>query len=141
MKLEDIQKAAKEDLKIEKEILDQKSTSIPLLHDKYLRWLTDEALVLKHQQLKHNQIVREKREYYLGQADAQVYKEKPFDLKVLRQDVDIYIDSDNDIIDSLKRIEVQKQKVNYLEATLKQITNMNWNIRNTIEFMKFLHGQ
>ena len=30
---------------------------------------------------------------------------------------------------------------NYLERILKEINNRNWNIRNTIEWKKFLHGE
>ena len=37
---------------------------------------------------------REKWEYYTNKVDASVYAQKPFNLKILKQDVDKYLDSD-----------------------------------------------
>ena len=50
---------------------------------------------------------RELWEYYTGKTDASVYAQKPFNFKLLRQDVDQYIQSDERYIKA-------KQKVDYL---------------------------
>ena len=41
---------------------------------------------------------RELWEYYTGKADASVYAQKPFNFKLLRQDVDQYILSNEEYI-------------------------------------------
>ena len=36
--------------------------------------------------------------YFSGKAEPEVYREHPFDYKVLRQDIDKYMDADEEII-------------------------------------------
>ena len=40
----------------------------------------------------------QKWEYYGGKSDAKVYAAKPFDLKVLKTDLQMYINSDEEIL-------------------------------------------
>ena len=40
---------------------------------------------------------RMKWEYYTGKANPEIYRDKPFDLKVLKADVGIYLDSDGEL--------------------------------------------
>ena len=83
---------------------------------------------------------RSKWEYYTGKADPDVYQEHPFDLKVLKADVGIYLDSDKDIQELGQKEAYIQAIVTYLEKILREINNRNWTIRNTIEWKKFLHG-
>ena len=69
-----------------------------------------------------------------------MYQKRPFDLKVLRSDVGIYIDSDEELQQLGQKEAYLETTVNYLEKVLREITNRNWTIRNTIEWKKFLHG-
>jgi hypothetical protein len=66
---------------------------------------------------------------------------EPFDLALLRQDLDRFIDSDQQIIDISNKVELQKEKVNYLENLVKVISQRNWNIRSAIDWIKFTQGQ
>ena len=79
-------------------------------------------------------------EYYTGKASPEVYAENPFELKVLKADIGIYMEADKDLQQLGQRMAYAKQIVEYLERILKEINNRNWNIRNTIEWKKFLHG-
>ena len=47
---------------------------------------------------------------------------EPFQLKILKQDIDKYIESDDDLIVLNQRYIYQKEKVDYLESVLKEIT-------------------
>ena len=60
---------------------------------------------------------------------------------MLKADVGIYLDSDGDLQQLSQRMAYTKQIIEYLERILKEINNRNWNIRNTIEWKKFLHGE
>ena len=62
----------------------------------------------------YKRLYREKWEYYGGKTDAKVYATKPFDLKVLKTDLSVYIESDQEIIDA-------ENKIVYLEETVKYI--------------------
>ena len=80
-------------------------------------------------------------EYYCGKAAPEVYQESPFDLKVLKSDVYIYLNADKELQEADQKKEYLKQVCNYLERVLKEINNRNWNIKNTIEWKKFIHGE
>ena len=83
---------------------------------------------------------RDKWEYYTGKADSKVYMEKPFDLKILRADVDKYLLSDSEIILLSQKIEYLRTVVNHIEQVLKQINNRTFQIKNAIEWKKFTSG-
>ena len=71
----------------------------------------------------------------------EVYQADPFDLKVLKADVHIYLNADAELQKLGQRQEYLKVVVVYIERVLREINNRNWNIRNTIEWKKFLHGE
>ena len=83
---------------------------------------------------------REKWEYYGGKADAKVYATKPFDLKVLKPDLSIYIESDEDIIKIEHKISYLETVVKYLDGVLKSINSRGWDIKNAISWRQFESG-
>ena len=70
-----------------------------------------------------------------------MYQEQPFDLKVLKTDVSMYLDSDKDVQELGQKEAYLQVIVTYLEKVLREINNRNWTIRNTIEWKKFIHGE
>ena len=141
MNIDELHDAIEKDLKIDDTELDLESIRTPQLHNKYLKIYTTHSLQYKKLQDDYKVMYRVKWEYYTGKANPEVYKEKPFDLKVLKADVGIYLDSDGELQQLSQRMAYTKQIVEYLERILKEINNRNWNIRNTIEWKKFLHGE
>ena len=97
MTLEELQQSVDKDFKLDDTELDAESIKIPLLHNKYLQHFNKFSLLLRKAEYDHKSLVREKWEYYTGKADPSVYKDKPFDLKVLKADVHIYMDSDDEL--------------------------------------------
>ena len=79
-------------------------------------------------------------EYYTGKSDASVYAEKPFDLKILKQDVDKYIEADEAYIQAKQKMDYLSTVVDFLDRTIKQIGGRDWTIRNAIEWRKFTSG-
>ena len=140
MDLSELQDQVDRDLKIDDTELDMESIRTPQLHNKYLKLYTKYSLQLKKAQDDYKILYRSKREYYTGKADPDVYQEHPFDLKVLKADVGIYLDSDKDIQELGQKEAYIQAIVTYLEKILREINNRNWTIRNTIEWKKFLHG-
>ena len=87
--------------------------------------------------------IRIKWEYYTGKLDEDSLEElglEPFPLKILKQDLDKYLESDDDIIELNHKYIYQKEKVEYVESVLKELTNRHWKIRNAIEWRKFVSG-
>ena len=140
MTLEELQESVDRDFKLDDTELDSESIKIPLLHNKYLQHYNKFSLLLKNAELEHKLITREKWEYYTGKADESVYKEKPFDLKVLKSDVHIYMDSDDELQRADQKTAYLKQVVSYLEQVLRSINARNFIIKNAIEWKKFTSG-
>ena len=141
MKLVELQEMVDIDLKIDDTELDMESGRTPQLHNKYLKLYTQCSLQLKKTRDDRKSLYRDKWEYYTGKADSSVYVDKPFDLKILKADVGMYIDADIEYQEITQKEEYIKTMVDYLERILKQITARQWEIRNTIEWKKFLHGE
>lgn len=140
MNIEELYVEVERDLKIDDTELDLESIRTPQIHNKYLKYFTQQSLQYKKLNDDYKIMYRMKWEYYTGKANPEIYRDKPFDLKVLKADVGIYLDSDGELQQLSQRIAYTKQIVEYLERILKEINNRNWTIRNTIEWKKFLHG-
>ena len=140
MNLDEIQLSWEEDSKIDEDNLHTESTRIPSLHAKYYKILNNVLLLKKLEENKFKQLKKEKWQYYTGKADPEVYIEKPFDHKVLRQDVDKYMDADEDLIKILSKMDYYQVMLNYLDSILKTINNRTYQIKNSIEWQQFIRG-
>ena len=140
MTLEELQQSVDRDLKIDDTELDTESINIPLLHNKYLQHYNKFSLLLKKSEYEYRVLKRQKWEYYTGKSDASVYKEKPFDLKILKADVHIYMDSDEELQKADQKEAYLKQVVSYLEQVLRSINTRNFIIKNAIDWKKFTSG-
>jgi len=140
MNIDELYTEVERDIKIDDTELDLESIRTPQLHNKYLKLFTKHSLQYKKLQDDYKVLYRVKWEYYTGKASPEVYVENPFELKVLKADIGIYMESDKDLQQLGQRMAYTKQIVEYLERILREINNRNWTIRNTIEWKKFLHG-
>lgn len=143
MDIETIKKMLSTDLVINDTELDSASLRIPQLHNKYLNFFHDERLVLQSLKMKRRILLKEKWEYYNGKMDQDTLQKKgwePFNLKILKQDVDKYIESDSEVIAIDSKLFLQQEKVDFLEQSLKAINNLQWHIRDAIAWRKFING-
>ncbi len=141
MTLEELQKEAREDLVIlDQERLDQESYKNQNIKPKWLEYRTKYDQLLIMSKANHQKMYREKWEYYGGKSDAKVYVAKPFDLKVLKNDLAMYITSDEEVIALADKIGYLEVVIKYLEGVIKSIDNRGWDIKNAIEWKKFEAG-
>lgn len=140
MTLEELQAQADRDLKIDHSKLDIESLKTPELHHKYLKYFNNFNLLLKKAEFDYNVLRRKKWEYFTGRSEPQVYKEKPFGHKLLKTDVQIYIDSDEELNELKLKIQYYTNIVQYLEQIIKMMNNRGFQIKNAIEFIKFTNG-
>jgi len=140
MDLEKLQEQADKDLKINDTELDLESLKTPQLHNQYMKHLTKYKLMLSRAETEYNIMKKEKWEYYTGKADASVYAEKPFDLKILRTDIDKYLDSDVDLQKQKQKVDYLDTVVEFLDRTIRQIGNRGFTIKNAIDWRKFTSG-
>ena len=128
------------DLSVDNEHLDTESLKNQEIKAKYLDYKTRYELLLFKAKGDYKRLYREKWEYYGGKADAKIYISKPFDLKVLKTDLSVYITSDDEIIDAENKIGYLETVVDYIKGVIKSVDNRGWDIKNSIEWKKFEAG-
>ena len=141
--IEDIYEMWNIDSKIDTLTLDEESLKTPALHSKYIRLLGDERRQLNRMLYTHKVLEKDKSEYYRGtmcEEDMEARGWEPKDIRVLKTDVPKYVDGDEDVVKHLIQISDQREKVELLISILKTIHSRNWDIRNAIEWRKFLGG-
>ena len=143
MKFEEIQKLWTSDCNIDETELAQESVKIPQLHNKYLIFYSNEKLRLKTLRFEHSKLVKLKKEYYGGkmsQEELEAIDWEPFQHKLLKADVEQYVDADDNVIESKKILALQEEKVDYLEAIVKGLSTRGYLIKNAIDWKRFTEG-
>ena len=143
MKLDELRRMAEKDSAIDDTALDIESLKIPQLHNKYMNILMECKFEMSKLEHDYRSMKRIKWEYYTGkmsEEDLEYRGWEPFDLKVLKQDLDLYLDSDEDLSVLLGKMVLAKEKVGYIESFIKELNNRHWKIRNAIEWKKFTNG-
>jgi len=140
MTLDELKLQVEKDLKINDERLDTESYKNQELYAKYLEQKTNFEFLLYRAKGEYKTLFRKKWEYYGGKADAKIYVTKPFDLKILKTDLSIYIESDEDIIKIEHKISYLESVVKYIEGVLRSIQSRGWDIKNAISWKQFEAG-
>ena len=141
MDLEVLKETAKTDLPISDfERIDQESYKNQVIKQKWLDFKADFELLLVKTKTDHQLLYRQKWEYYGGKAEAKVYAAKPFDIKVMKTDLVMYIQSDEDILRLSNKIGYYESCVDYCKGVIKSIDNRGWDIKHSIEWKKFEAG-
>jgi len=140
MNLDELKLQVQNDLRINDEHLDTESLKNQEIKAKYLDHKSRYELLLFKAKGDYKRLYREKWEYYGGKSDAKIYATKPFDLKVLKTDLSIYISADEEIIDAENKIGYLETVVDYIKGVIKSVDNRGWDIKNAIEWKKFEAG-
>jgi hypothetical protein len=141
MKYNEIQNLAEVELKIDRFALGEEATRTPNILMKFLDIYRTEKIILHKMNRKYDELKKDKWEYYAGKSSDEVYLEKPFDIKVLRQDLDMYIDADPEFSELTYNIQTQKEKIFYLEKILRGIEQREFSIKNAITMLKHDCGE
>ena len=143
MKIEDIVSEWDKDSKIDETELGEESTKIPSVHNKYLKIYMGENATLKRMYAQRSKLKRTLTEYYLGEMDSEELDEfgrDQFYKKLLKNEIDTYIESDDAWIEINLKVALQQEKVNYIDAIIKSINNRGFQIKNAIDWLRFTNG-
>ena len=140
MNLDELKLQVSQDLRVDDEHLDTESLKNQEIKAKYLDHKSKFELLLFKAKGDYKRLYREKWEYYGGKADAKIYASKPFDLKVLKTDLGVYISADEEIIDAENKIGYLETVVDYIKGVIKSVDNRGWDIKHAIEWKKFEAG-
>jgi len=117
---------------------------ISSLHAKYLRILTHHNLICKKLQNEYLRLKKIKWEYYSGDLnnpeDLETYNLPPLMKKILRQDIPIYLDSDNELNTLLLKKSLHQEIVDFCGSVLKELNNRTFQMNNLIKWEMFTSG-
>ena len=140
MTLDELKQIVYKELPVDKDHLDTESLRNQELYAKFIDYKTNFEFLLAKAKGEYKILYKEKWEYYGGKSDAKVYVTKPFDLKILKNDLHIYIESDKEIIDAENKIIYLETTTKYIDYALKSVQSRGWDIKNAIEWKKFEAG-
>ena len=141
MTLEELKQESYKDLPVKNvENIDQESFYNQEIKAKWLDYKSRFELLLARSKGDYQVLYREKWEYYGGKADAKVYAAKPFDLKVLKTDLQIYISSDSDVIELSNKIAYLETTIKFIDGVIKSIDNRGWDIKHAITWKQYEAG-
>ena len=116
------------------------SKRIPELHSKYYNLYYREVLRVKKLKAEYKELEMDKRNWYDGSMAEEDLREKgwkPFQRKVIRNDLDKHIQADKDVIKLSLTIDFHTANANYLEDIIKTIHSRNFVVKNMIDILKF----
>tara|TARA_R100000700_G_C3148771_1_gene128114 strand:+ start:727 stop:1158 length:432 start_codon:yes stop_codon:yes gene_type:complete len=139
--LETLQSMWEKDSQIDPDNLHTESLKVPALHAKYHEMFNNFLLLRKKAEQQRKNIRHERYEYYSGKADPEVYEKNPFGKKIRDKDtMTKYLDADEKLKEVNLKIDYYETLLNYCESILKQISNRTYQIKNAIEWQKFIAG-
>lgn len=137
-----IQEMWKEDAKIDPDDLHNESLRIPELHAKYYEIYSNLLLLKKKCEEDKKQIRHRKYEYYTGKADETVYIENPLDKKVRdKEHLVSCLNSDEEVSRINIKSEIYDVSLAFLQDIIKMLHSRTYQIKNSLEYQKFLSGQ
>lgn len=144
MNIEEIQNAWEADSAIDDNYLGEASTTTPKLHAKYIRLLI--GTKLKHTKYKtdYNVVRKNKFRYYRGELSRQELQDLGWEqwqgVKPLKNEMDEFLSGDDDLNKMGVRIEYLEAMIYLLESILGQIRSRDYQVKNGIEWKRFLAG-
>jgi hypothetical protein len=133
----------KVDQQIDKSALDLTVASIPYLHHKYWRYFIDARRDLTTHKNAYARARHLKSEYLLGRlddAERQKFGWPIQPLKILRNDVDEYLDTDRTLLQLKERVDVAQDLADLLQDIIKTINQRNFLCKTILDYLKFGQG-
>ena len=135
------QTMASTDLLIDEIDLDSSLLEVPKVFSKWSGMLSDETIKLKELYGFKENIKLERWKYYSGkQTDEYVAKHGILHEKILKTDIDRYLSCDDKLTIVNDLCTIQKEVVDIIERTLKEISSRNFHIKAIIDWRKFTSG-
>lgn len=118
---------------------------ISSLHAKYLNILSHHNLIIKKLNSDYTKKKSIMFQYYSGDLNDPEELEKygfnePMRKKILRQDIPIYLDGDEQLINILLKKSLHQEIVDYCSSIIKEINNRTFQLNNIIKWEIFTSG-
>lgn len=143
MKIEKIFEEWDADTDFDKTELGDEALKVSKLHHKYFRILSQERITRRSLEADLKILRLEKFEFYTqGPSKESVERgwEMPPIGRVVKSEVNNYMEADKDMIALSLKIGIQNEKIDLLESIIKTILSRGYNIKAAIDWEKFKMG-
>lgn len=145
MKLEDLISTWEKDAPINDTEPAKELLRIPNLHAKYAQQLVLHNFALKAKSANFYRMRKVKTDYYNGRlngdkATLDKYGLEPFQF-VLKQDVQYYLDADEDLIKIKGQMAAHEEASKLAEMIVRELNARTYQLRAYIDWQKFIQGQ
>ena len=137
--ISELKEQVQDDLAIS-ENLDFAAVNNPKIHAKYLNLLLSFKNRYADAERTVRHIKRLRYDYWMGRAPTYAYKEEPQPIKLLKNEVAVYLDSDEKVQEARNERDRLKHIVEYLESVVQAVKSRGFDIKNMIEYRKFMAG-
>ena len=141
--IDEIVESWREDSKIDDLNLDKENVRIPSLHSKYVGMMVDENKSLRTLIRDRAILRRLLRSYYLGKADTDDLEKlgrDQFYEKILKNELNEYMDTDELMIRINARISTQEEKIDVLKEIIRSINSRGYQLKNAIDCHRLTMG-
>jgi hypothetical protein len=116
---------------------------IPILHAKYMRTHSHHNLIVKKLTFDYQNLKKRKIEYYRGEFSHEDYEETGWEyfVKKTGRDINIYIDSDNDLNMLLMKKVIHEEIVNFCQSIIKELNNRTFQLNSIVKWEIYSGGK
>lgn len=133
------------DCQIDDDHLDKSAVDTARLHSKYLRMLVSHKMKLSAYENQYKILRQKKFRYYRGEMSKDELQEEGWTqwqgVKPLKNEMEEFLEGDADLNKITAKSQYIENMILALESILNQIKGRDWQIRNSIEWRKFVAGQ
>ena len=141
--IEDIMTQWEKDSQIDRIEPNKEIIRIPILHNKYNKYLTLHNLAVKRSILEYDRVKKLKWLYYSGKMDQEELDKlgwEPFRF-TLKSDISVYIDGDADLSKLKSKKAYHEEAANFCLNVMKELNNRTWQLKEYMSWEKFIQGQ
>lgn len=143
MSIDDLINKWHEDSKIDRTDISQEIIKISDLTFQWQRLLMEENLRLKSIQDEYNKIYLEKYRLYTegvkNTKDRSLIEKLPKGA-ILKSEVEMYLQADDEIIKISTKVAVSKEKIEFIKAAIWELRGRGKNLQNYVQWEKFMNG-
>jgi hypothetical protein len=132
------------DCKIDKTEPGTEMLRIPILHNKYNKFLTLHNLAVRKADIEISKMRKLKWRYYAGKMEKDEldsYGWEQFYETKLKQETGVYIEGDADLAQLEKKKAYHQEAANFCQNVMKELNNRTWQLKEYMAWERFIQGQ
>ena len=140
--LEDIMKQWEKDSDVDSTEPGKEIIRIPLLHNKYNKYLSLHNLSAKRAAIEYDRIKKLKWMYFTGKLDQEELDKlgwEPFRF-TLKSDSNVYLDGDDDLNKLKRKKSYHEESAKFCENVMKELQSRTYQLKAYMDWERFIQG-